>query len=99
MTPAVPAIVRNGLVAVALAVAGDVMVTPGVATAPTVSVNVSDVVSVPSLTVTVIVVVPDWLASGVTVTVRLVPLPPKTIFAFGTRVVFEEAPETVRAAA
>src|SRR5438128_885412 len=53
-------------------------------------------VLVPSLTVTVICAVPVLPAAGVTVTVRFAPLPPNTIFAFGTRVVEEELPETVR---
>src|SRR6266568_1720908 len=53
-------------------------------------------VRLPSLTVTVIVAVPVWLSAGVTVTVRLAPEPPKTMLAPGTKVGFEEAPETVR---
>ena len=52
--------------------------------------------SVPSLTVTVIVAVPLWFAAGVTVTVRLAPLPPKTMFASGTSVWFDEVAVTVR---
>src|SRR5438552_764626 len=40
----------------------------------------------PSLTLTVINVVPTWLVAGVTVTARLVPLPPKTMLALGTNV-------------
>ena len=51
---------------------------------------------VPSLTDTVIVAVPVPSAAGVTVTVRLAPLPPNTMFAFGTRAVFDELPDTVR---
>src|SRR5437868_3895268 len=35
-------------------------------------------------------------AAGVTVTVRFAPLPPNTIFAFGTSVVDDDEPETVR---
>src|SRR5215831_7487083 len=54
------------------------------------------VVSVPSLTVTVIVADPFWPAAGVSVTVRLAPLPPNTTLAFGTSVVFDEVPLTVR---
>ena len=34
----------------------------------------------PSFTVTVIVAVPVWPVAGVTVTVRVVPYPPNTIF-------------------
>src|SRR2546428_5468675 len=62
----------------------------------TVSVNGSLAVRLPSLTVTVITALPLWPAAGVTVTVRLAPLPPKTMFALGTRVVFPELPLTVR---
>ena len=39
----------------------------------------------PSLTVMVIVAVPFWLAMGVSETVQLDPLPPKTMFPLGTR--------------
>ena len=67
-----------------------------VGVALTVSVKVSLAVRVPSLTVTVIVADPDWLAAGVTFTVRLVPLPPKTIAELGTSVVLDEEPETTR---
>ncbi|MCY1226151.1 hypothetical protein D3C86_976750 [compost metagenome] len=52
-----------------------------------------------SVTVSVIVAVPCWLAAGVTVTVLLAPVPPKTIFETGTRVVLEELLVTVRLAA
>ena len=38
----------------------------------------------------VIVAVPDWLAAGVTRTVRLVPEPPKTILLLGTKVGLED---------
>ena len=51
---------------------------------------------VPSLTVILIVEVPFWLAAGVTVTVRLAPLPPNTMFALGISVVRLELPETVK---
>ncbi len=50
----------------------------------------------PSLTMTVIVVVPNRFCAGVMVTVRFVPLPPKTMLAFGASVVLEDEPETVR---
>ena len=36
------------------------------------------------------VAVPVWLLAGLTVTLRLAPEPPKTILAFGTRVVSDE---------
>ena len=40
--------------------------------------------------------VPNWFAAGVTLTVRLAPLPPNTILAFGTSVWSDDAPERVR---
>ena len=54
---------------------------------------------VPSVTVSVIVVVPDCLASGVTVRARLVPVPPRRMFALGTSPGFEEKAVTARFAA
>jgi len=51
------------------------------------------------LTVTVMVAVPVCPAAGVTVTVRLAPLPPNAMLAFGTRVGLEELPLTVKLAA
>ena len=68
----------------------------GVFTAVTVRRNESVALDVPSLTVTVIVAVPVWPLAGVIVTVRLLALPPKTIFAFGTSVVLEDPPVTTR---
>ncbi len=65
-------------------------------TALTVSTKGSLAVSAPSLTVTVIVAVPLWFAAGVTVTVRLAPLPPNTMFAVGTSVGLDELPLSVR---
>ena len=53
-------------------------------------------VAVPSLTVTVIVVVPVWPVAGVIVIVRFVPDPPKTMLVLGTSVVFDEVPVTLR---
>ena len=50
----------------------------------------------PSLTVTRMVEAPDWLAAGVTVTVRLAPEPPKTTLATGTRAVSDEVAGSVR---
>ena len=61
----------------------------------TVMTNVSTAVSAPSLTVSVIVAVPDWFAAGVTVTVRLAPLPPSTTLASGTSAVLDDARVTV----
>jgi len=62
----------------------------------TVSIKLSDAVNVPSLTVTVMAVVPVAPAAGVTVTVRFAPLPPKTIFPFGTNATLVELPLNVR---
>ena len=64
--------------------------------AVTVNTNVSLAVEVPSPTVTVIVVEPVWPLAGVTVTVRLVPLPPNEIFELGTSAVFDELPARER---
>src|SRR6267378_27426 len=62
----------------------------------TVRIKLLLVVDDPSLTVSVIVAVPNWLAAGVSVTVRFAPVPPKTMFAFGTSVRSDEPPPTVR---
>ena len=51
--------------------------------------------AVPSLTEMVMVLVPDKLATGRMLTVRLLPEPLKTIFAFGTRLVFVEVPDKI----
>ena len=67
-------------------------------TAVTVSRKLDVAVAVPSLTVRVMVDVPFWFAAGVTVTVRVAPLPLKTRLALGTNVVFDELPVTVRLA-
>jgi hypothetical protein len=50
----------------------------------TVSVNVVDVLAVPSLTVNVIVVSPRTPTSGIAAMVRVAPLPPSVKFASGT---------------
>ena len=68
-------------------------------TAVTVRTKVSLVVAVPSLTVTVIVDAPNWLAAGVAVSVREAPEPPKIRFALGMSVVFAEVAATVSAPA
>jgi len=65
-------------------------------TGSTVTVKVSLSVRLPSLTVTVIVVVPDWSADGVTVTVRFDPLPPNTMPLTGTSDVFDDEALKVR---
>ena len=62
----------------------------------TVSTKFVDVVSAPSLTVTVMVDVPLAAATGVMVTVRFAPLPPKAMFASGTSAVFDELPASVK---
>jgi hypothetical protein len=64
----------------------------------TVMVNVVLVVVVPSLTVTVIVAVPLLPDAGVTTSDRDEPVPLKTMFAFGTSVVFDEDAVIVRLA-
>src|SRR6266513_509459 len=50
----------------------------------------------PSFTVTVMVVLPVCPAAGVTVTVRLAPLPPNTIFPLGTSPRLDDAPLNCR---
>jgi hypothetical protein len=65
-------------------------------TAVTPNVKVVLVLTAPSLTLTVIVALPFWFAAGVTVTVRFAPLPPNTIFPFGTSVVLLLEAVTVR---
>src|SRR5688572_552025 len=53
-------------------------------------------VSAPSLTVTVIVAVPLSPVAGVMTTLRSAPVPPpKVMLAFGTKVAFDEVPESV----
>ena len=66
----------------------------------TVSLKLVDPVSPPpSRTDNVMVVIPLFPLTGVTITVRAVPTPPKTILATGTSVVLLEAPVTVSDAA
>ena len=65
-------------------------------TGVTVRTKVAFVVTVPSLTATVMVAVPDWFAAGVAVSVRLAPLPPRTRLPFGTRAGFDDVALTVR---
>src|SRR6266536_6222478 len=48
-----------------------------------------------SVTETVMAAVPDWLGAGVTVTMRLAPLPSNTMLPSGTRLVLEEVAATV----
>src|SRR5882762_10692053 len=70
----------------------------GVFTPLTVRTNGEVAVEPPSLTETVMVAVPVWPLAGVTVTVRLLPLPPKTMLALGTSPVLDELPARVRLA-
>src|SRR6187431_3140651 len=68
----------------------------GVLAALTVRTKLVEAVSVPSLTVTVIVEVPLWPAAGVMTRLRLASVPPpKVMLAYGTNVTFDEVPETV----
>src|SRR5206468_10005962 len=68
------------------------MVKERVPTNPELTVTVKLVLALasPSLTVNVIVAVPDCPVAGVTVTVRLPPLPPSTMFPNGTNVGLDE---------
>ncbi len=67
-------------------------------TALTVRVKERAALSSPSETLTVMVAVPVWLAAGVTVSVRLVPLPPRTSPAAGTSVLLLAAAVTTSVA-
>ena len=78
-----------GLVAIAVIVGGPT-------DALTVSTKLEVVVKMPSVALSVIVDVPVCPVAGVTVTVRLAPLPPITTFAVGTSVVLEELALTAR---
>ena len=61
-----------------------------VVSVPTVTVKLVFVTNVPSVTLSVIVETPVCPLAGVTVTVRLVSVPPITTLALGTSVVFED---------
>ena len=65
----------------------------------TVKVNAEFAVAAPSFTVIVISALPVWPDAGVIVTVRFAPPPPKTMFPFGTSVVFADEPLSVTLAA
>src|SRR3954454_15283539 len=74
-------------------------ITGGSLTGVTVSAN--DEVATPNCASwTVIVMIPEplWLTAGVMMTVRLAPLPPKTIFCAGTSKGLEQEPFKVRLA-
>ena len=64
-------------------------------TAFTVTTNESLAVTTPSLTVNVIVAEPDWFVAGTMRTVRLLPLPPNWMFAFGISAGFDDAADNV----
>src|SRR6185436_3775274 len=70
----------------------------GVFTPLTVRTKTSAALREPSLTVTVMVALPTWPGAGVTVTVRLLPLPPNTMLPLGTSVGLDELPLRVRLA-
>jgi hypothetical protein len=55
--------------------------------------------NVPSLTRSVIVLLPKVLVRGYRLTVRLLPLPPKTILEFGTSPMLDEVPERTKTSA
>ena len=62
----------------------------------TVKTKFVEALSAPSVTVTVIVVVPLTSGAGVMTTLRFAPVPPpKVILAFGTSVAFDEVPDRV----
>ena len=68
----------------------------GVLAGFTVNTKSVNAVSVPSLTVIVMVVVPLRPAAGVRTTSRLAPLPPRAILASGTSDAFEDVAERVK---
>ena len=53
-------------------------------------------VNVPSLTIRAILAEPSWFDVGVKVTVRLPPVPPRTIWLVAIRLVFDENATTTR---
>ena len=69
----------------------------GVFAALTVNTKLVEAVSVPSLTVIVMVEVPLPPAAGVMTALRPAPLPPKTMLATGTRVASDEVADRVNA--
>src|SRR5687767_11980208 len=62
----------------------------------TVKTKLVEALRVPSLTAIVIVEVPLPPGAGVMTTFRSAPVPPKVMLAFGTRVVFDELPASVK---
>jgi hypothetical protein len=69
----------------------------GVFAAFTVNTKLVEAVSVPSLTVIVMVEVPLRLAAGVITALRPAPLPPKAILATGTSAASDEVADSVNA--
>lgn len=67
-------------------------------TGVTVSTKDAEALRTPSDTVIVMVLLPERFKAGVMVTVRSDPLPPKTMLATGTRLVFDEDADTFRLA-
>ena len=62
----------------------------------TVNTKLVDALRLPSLTAIVIVEVPLPPGAGVMTAFRSAPVPPKVMLAFGTRVVFDELPASVK---
>ena len=85
------AVAVTATASVFVGVAGLVAMLLTVVSVPTVTVKLVFVVNVPSVALSVIVEVPVCPLAGVTVTVRLVSVPPMTTFALGTKVVFDDA--------
>ena len=69
----------------------------GVLPGMTVNTKLVDTVSVPSLTMIVMVDVPLWPAAGVIIASRPAPLPPKAILATGISTAFDEVADRVNA--
>ena len=67
----------------------------GVLAAFTVNTKLVEAVSVPSLTVMVMVELPLRPDAGVMTALRAAPLPPKTILAIGTSIAFDEVADSV----
>src|SRR5438105_8067894 len=59
-------------------------------TGSTVRLNMALAVAAPSLTLIVMVAVPNWFAAGLILIVRFAPLPPKRMLPAGARIGFEE---------
>src|SRR5205085_1958470 len=66
-------------------------------TGSTVRLNMALAVAAPSLTLIVMVAVPNWFAAGVILIVRFAPLPPKRMLPAGTSIGLEDLAETTSA--